>query len=86
MGSTILDFPCHLSCYHFLSFFFYRRSISDHHLRFGGWLNFEFSSWDWQNYLEEAEQRHAKTHTSVLCTKVFLLRKTLFAPSLPVQS
>ena len=44
--------------------------IFDHHLRPGGWLNFEFSEREIdsgraiKNYLQEAEQRHAKTHTS----------------------
>ena len=46
------------------------RSITDHHLRCGGWLNFEFSKrgktfgMGHYNYLQEAKQRHAKTHTS----------------------
>ena len=40
----------------------------DNHLRCGGWLKFEFSKRETfgmghLNYLQEAEQRHAKTHT-----------------------
>ena len=45
------------------------RSISDHHLRCGGWLNLEFSKREkhsgWAiKTLQEVDQRHAKTHTS----------------------
>ena len=41
----------------------------DHYLRCGGWLNFELKKGKNfrdgpLNYLQDAEQRHAKTHTS----------------------
>ena len=62
---------------YYLSIYLYlmllSRSFTDHHLRCGGWLNFEFSKRGKHlglaiktiyKLVQEAKQRHAKTHTS----------------------